>query len=194
MRTHRPQWFRSISRHPWRTRANPDPEFFLVIGLRAVSLASRADGDEGRREFGRGGGQAEQMLRPHGTGVDSRRATFTWVKPPPSRVQGFTRQRGHPDRDLRGRHICAIAASCHLATVRGSRWQIAAGHDLPLLDQHFPRWAARSPGPVVRYPENAAQGGPKTRTSSSRTRTRSSPTSVVPLVSRPSTDCGEPYQ
>ena len=43
MRTHRPQWFRSISRHPWRTRANPDPEFFLPsLGLRAVSLASRA--------------------------------------------------------------------------------------------------------------------------------------------------------
>ena len=70
------------------------PNSFAVIGLRAVSLASRADGDEGPREFGRRGGQVKQMLRPHGTSVDSRRATFTWVKPPPSRVQGFTRQRG----------------------------------------------------------------------------------------------------
>jgi hypothetical protein len=38
------------------------PNSFAVTGLRAVSLASRADGDEGPREFGRGGGQVEQML------------------------------------------------------------------------------------------------------------------------------------
>ena len=66
---------------------------FAVIGLRAVSPASRADGDEGPREFGPRRRQVEQMLRPHGTSVDSRRAIFTWVKPPPPRVQGLTRQR-----------------------------------------------------------------------------------------------------
>jgi hypothetical protein len=40
----------------------PRSRILFVSGLRAVSLASRADGDEGPREFGRGGGQVEQML------------------------------------------------------------------------------------------------------------------------------------
>ena len=101
MRTHRPQWFRSISRHPWRTRANPDPEFFLPsLGLRAVSLASRAAPQAGVPR--RCGGAVARLV--------SRRA----------------RRESQKERDRWGQHLESRKAESDLIRVAKPEWRIVS--------------------------------------------------------------------